>query len=590
MRARPRPGSAQGEGLPDRALRLRERAGHHPWPCGPRDDPRASRPPGEARGRGRRRRAGVPGGSLTVRVLVTEQLSEQGLDLLRRDFQVDVRTDLAAGPLATEIAPYDALIIRSATRVTDAVLRAATNLKGVARAGIGLDNIDVESATRRGVMVVNAPQSNIISAAEQTLALLLAQARNVPQAHAALIEGSWERSRWEGGELAGKTIGLVGLGRVGSLVAARAAGFGMRVIAFDPYVSVDRAKEMGVEMMPTLEALLVQSDFMTIHLPRTPETEGLIGTKELRMMKPGARLVNTARGGIVDEEALAKALEDGHLAGAALDVFAVEPTTDSPLFGMSNVVVAPHLGASTREAQDKAGTTVAEMVRLALKGEFVPYAVNVSAGAEVAETVRPFVPLAEHLGSLAAGLAGGGVRTVVASYLGRIAEHDTRVLTLATLKGILARSVNEPVTFVNAPMLARDRGLAVSEMRSTVSQDYVSLISIRAETDEGPVLLEGTIVAKDSIRVIKIDDFDVEVGPADRMVFFRYVDRPGIIGKVGTIFGEAAINIATMDVGRRAQGGEALMVLTVDSEVPQQVLDTVEAAIEAKDIRSVSFV
>ncbi|HMI31163.1 MAG TPA: phosphoglycerate dehydrogenase, partial [Candidatus Limnocylindrales bacterium] len=363
-----------------------------------------------------------------MRVLVTEQLSDQGLDLLRRDFQVDVRTDLAAGPLATEIAPYDALIIRSATRVTDAVLGAATNLKVVARAGIGLDNIDVESATRRGVMVVNAPQSNIISAAEQTLALLLAQARNVPQAHADLIEGRWERSRWEGVELAGKTIGLVGLGRVGSLVAARAAGFGMRVIAFDPYVSVDRAKEMGVEMMPTLEALLVQSDFMTIHLPRTSETEGLIGTKELRMMKPGARLVNTARGGIVDEEALAKALEDGHLAGAALDVFAVEPTTDSPLFGMSNVVVAPHLGASTREAQDKAGTTVAEMVRLALKGEFVPYAVNVSAGAEVSEVVRPFVPLAERLGSLTAGLAQGGVRSVVASYLGRIAEHDTRVL------------------------------------------------------------------------------------------------------------------------------------------------------------------
>jgi D-3-phosphoglycerate dehydrogenase / 2-oxoglutarate reductase len=525
-----------------------------------------------------------------MRVLVTETLSEQGLDLLRKDFQVDVRTDLAKGDLAAELAPYDALVIRSATQVTSAVLAAAPNLKVIARAGIGLDNVDVEEATRRGVMVVNAPQSNIISAAEQTLALLLAQARNIPQAHADLIDGRWERSKWEGVELAGKTIGLVGLGRVGSLVAARAAGFGMRVIAFDPYVSAERAKEMGVEIMPTLEALLVQSDFVTIHLPRTPETEGLIGEKELRMIKPGARLVNTARGGIVDEAALSKALEDGHLAGAALDVFAVEPTTDSPLFQMSNTVVTPHLGASTREAQDKAGVTVAEMVRLALKGEFVPYAVNVSAGAEVTEVVRPFVPLAEHLGALAAGLAGGGVRTVVASYLGRIAEHDTRVLTLATLKGILARSVNEPVTFVNAPMLARDRGLAVSEMRSTVSQDYVSLISIRAETDEGPVLLEGTIVGKDSVRVIKIDDFDVEVGHADRMVFFRYVDRPGIIGMVGTIFGDAGINIATMDVGRRAQGGDALMALTVDSEVPTEVLDRVAAAIEADHIRAVSLV
>jgi D-3-phosphoglycerate dehydrogenase len=525
-----------------------------------------------------------------MRVLVTETLSQQGLDLLTKDFQVDVRPELATGDLAGEIAPYDALIIRSATQVTGDVLAAASNLKVVARAGIGLDNVDVERATQRGVMVVNAPQSNIISAAEQTLALLLAQARNIPQAHADLVDGRWERSRWEGVELAGKTIGLVGLGRVGSLVAARAAGFGMRVIAFDPYVSADRAKEMGVEIMPTLEAVLVQSDFVSIHLPRTPETEGLLGDKELRMIKPGARIVNTARGGIVDEAALAKALEDGHLGGAALDVFSVEPTTDSPLFGLPTVVVTPHLGASTKEAQDKAGITVAEMVRLALKGEFVPYAVNVSAGAEVTEVVRPFVPLAEHLGALAAGLASGGVRTVVASYLGRIAEHDTRVLTLAVLKGILGRSVNEPVTFVNAPSLARDRGVTVSEMRSTVSQDYVSLIAIRAETDEGPVIVQGTIVAKDSIRVLGIDDFDVEVGPADRMVVFRYVDRPGIIGKVGTIFGDAGINIATMDVGRRAQGGEALMVLTIDSEAPEAVLETVETAIEASNIRAVSFV
>ena len=524
-----------------------------------------------------------------MRVLVTETLSEQGLDLLRKDFQVDERVDLATGDLAAEIAPYDALIIRSSTQVTADVLAAATALKVVARAGIGLDNVDVEEATRRGVMVVNAPTSNVISAAEQTLALLLAQARNIPQAHADLVEGRWERSRWEGVELAGKTIGLVGLGRVGSLVAARAGGFGMRVIAFDPYVSADRAKEIGVEIMPTLEALLVQSDFVSIHLPRTPETEGLIGEKELRMIKPGARIVNTARGGIVDEAALAKALEDGHLAGAALDVFAQEPTTDSPLFALPNTVVTPHLGASTREAQDKAGVTVAEMVRLALKGEFVPYAVNVSAGAEVTETVRPFVPLAEHLGGLVAGLAGTGVRNVVASYLGRIAEHDTRVLTLAMLKGILGRSVNEPVTFVNAPMLARDRGVSVSEMRSTVSQDYVSLISVRAETDEAPVRVDGTIVAKDSMRVIRIDDFDVEVGPATRMVFFRYVDRPGIIGRVGTIFGDANINIATMDVGRRAQGGEALMVLTVDSEVPQPVLDEVATAIEASTISAVTL-
>ena len=524
-----------------------------------------------------------------MKVLVTEQLSEQGLELLRKDFQVDERTDLAGEGLSAEIEPYDALIIRSATQVTDDVLRAARNLKVIARAGIGLDNVDVEAATRRGVMVVNAPQSNIISAAEQTMALLLAQARNTPRADAALRGGSWERSRWEGVELAGKTIGLVGLGRVGALVAQRAAGFGMRVIAFDPYVSTDRAKEMGVDAMPSLEALLVQADFVSIHLPRTSETEQLIGQRELHLMKRGARLINTARGGIVDEDALAKALESGHLGGAALDVFTTEPTTDSPLFGLDSVVVTPHLGASTKEAQDKAGTTVAEMVRLALKGEFVPYAVNVSAGAEVTEIVRPFVPLAERLGTLVAGLAEGGVRSIVASYLGRIAESDTRVLTLAILKGILGRTVHEPVSFVNAPMLARERGLTVSEMRSTVSQDYVSSISLRAETDEGPVGVAGSILARDHERVTQVNDFDIEVTPAGHMVFFTYVDRPGIIGTVGTMLGEHGVNIATMDVGRKAEGGDALMCLTVDTEVPVDVLDRVATKIDAQQLRTVTI-
>ena len=525
-----------------------------------------------------------------MRVLVTEKLSEAGLELLRKDFQVDVRTELAAGDLAGEIPVYDALIIRSATQVTAAVLEAATNLKVVARAGIGLDNVDVEAATRRGVMVVNAPQSNIISAAEQTLALMLAQARNIPQADRSLKSGTWERSKWEGVELAGKTMGLIGLGRVGTLVAQRAAGFGMRVIGYDPYVSAERAKEMGVDAMPSLEALLVQSDFVSIHLPRTAETEGLLGAHELSLMKPGARLINTARGGIVDEDALAKALEGGHLGGAALDVFAEEPTTDSPLFARDDVVVTPHLGASTREAQDKAGTTVAEMVRLALKGEFVPYAVNVSAGAEVSEAVRPFVPLGEKLGWLIAGLADGGVRSIVASYLGRIAESDTRVLTLAILKGILGRSVNEPVSFVNAPLLAKERGLTVSEMRSTMSQDYVSLVSVRAETDRGPVSVGGTLVGpRNGERVMRVDDFDIEVAPAEHMVFFTYTDRPGIIGKVGTILGDHGINIATMDVGRRAEGEQALMCLTVDSPVPAEVLEQVAVAIESISVRAITL-
>jgi D-3-phosphoglycerate dehydrogenase len=525
-----------------------------------------------------------------VRVLVTEELSEAGLELLRKDFDVDVRTELAARDLASEIEPYDALIVRSQTQVTAEVLGAAAHLKVVARAGIGVDNVDVEAATRRGVMVVNAPQSNVVSAAEHTLALLLAQARNVPQANEDLKHGRWERSKWQGVELQGKTLGLLGLGRVGALVASRAAAFGMRVIAFDPYVTADRAKEMGVDVMPTLESLLVQADFVTIHLPRTADTEGLLGEHELSLMKPGARLVNTARGGIVDEDALAKAIADGRLGGAALDVFAEEPTIDSPLFALPSTVVTPHLGASTIEAQDKAGATVAEMVRLALKGEFVPYAVNVSAGAEVSDVVRPFVPLAERLGALLVGLSEGGVRALECAYLGRIAEADTRPLTLGILKGVLRSVVNEPVSFVNAPMMARERGLVVSERRSTVSQDYVSSISLRADTDEGPTSVGGTLIGKKNAeRVTQVWDFDVEIGPAEHMVFFVYQDRPGIIGLVGTILGEHGLNIATMEVGRKSEGGDALMGLTVDSPVPPDVLERIGREIGASRLRAITL-
>ncbi len=525
-----------------------------------------------------------------MRVLVTEKLSSAGLDLLRKDFQVDVRPDLATGALAGEIGPYDALVVRSQTRVGEDVLAAAEQLKVVARAGIGVDNVDVEAATRRGVLVVNAPQSNVVSAAEHTMALLLAQARNLPQADADLRAGRWERTKWQGVELQAKTLGVIGLGRVGALVSSRALAFGMRIIAYDPYVPSDRAKEMGVDLMPTLESLLVQADFVTIHLPRTPDTDGLLGERELSLMKRGARLVNTARGGIVDEHALAKAIEDGRLAGAALDVFAEEPATDSPLFHHPNVVVTPHLGASTIEAQDKAGVTVAEMVRLALRGEFVPYAVNVSAGAEVSEIVRPFVSLAERLGALLVGLSESGVRSVECAYLGRIAEADTRVLTLAVLKGILRTVVNEPVSFVNAPMLARERGLGVSETRSTVSQDYVSAIFLRADTEDGPVSVGGTLVGKkNNERVMQVWDFDVEIAPAEHMVFFVYLDRPGVIGKVGTILGERGINIATMEVGRQSEGGNALMGLTVDSPVPSEVLDRVAEEIGATRLRAITL-
>ncbi|MCI0632659.1 MAG: phosphoglycerate dehydrogenase [Actinobacteria bacterium] len=521
-----------------------------------------------------------------MKVLVTETLSDPGLELLRRDFEVDVRPELVEGGLVDAIGPYDALVIRSQTRVSAEVIERGDNLKVIARAGIGIDNVDVDAATRKGVMVVNAPQSNIVSAAEHTVALLLAQARNIPQANEELKRGRWDRSRWRGVEIQGKTLGVIGLGRVGALVALRCAAFGMRVIAFDPYVPRERAKEMGVELMPTLEALLVQSDFLTVHLPRTPETEGLLGERELALVKEGARLVNTSRGGIVDEQALAKALEDGRLAGAALDVFEREPAEDSPLFAFEQVIATPHLGASTTEAQDKAGTSVAEMVRLALRGEFVPYAVNVSAGAEVPEAVRPFLPLAERLGALLTGLADGAVRAVECQYLGRVGEADTRVLTLAVVKGVLRGVVHEPVSFVNAPIIARERGIAIAEMRSSVSSDYVNLVAVRAETEDGEVSAAGTLVGKrNDQRVLQVNGYDIEMAPAPNMLFFEYEDRPGVIGKVGTILGQRDINIATMDVGRASRGGTALMGLTLDGGVGQDVIDEITAAIGGRAAR-----
>jgi D-3-phosphoglycerate dehydrogenase / 2-oxoglutarate reductase len=526
------------------------------------------------------------------RVLITEQLSDSGVDLLRADFAVDVRPELASEGLAEAIGPYAALIVRSQTKVTADVLERAGSLKVVGRAGIGLDNVDVEAATRRGVMVVNAPQSNIVSAAEHTFALLLAQARNIPQANAALKDGRWERSRFQGVELLEKTLGLVGLGRVGTKVARFALSFGMRVVAFDPYVSKERARELGVELVPNLEAVLVQADFLTIHLPKTKETEGLIGERELGLMKEGARIVNTSRGGIIDERALVNALRDGRIGGAALDVFEHEPPPKAhPLLVYENVVVTPHLGASTVEAQDKAGTSIAEMVRLALRGEFVPYAVNVTGAGEVDEQVRPFLALAEKLGALVTGLAEGPLQSVEAEYLGPFAEHDTRALTLAALKGSLAGIVHEPVSLVNAPLIARERGLHLSERKSTTGGVYTNLMSLRAQSDAGQIVVGGTVIGSGpkGERLLRVLDFQIDMPPARYMAFFVYEDRPGVIGKVGTILGQAGVNIAWAAVGRNDPGGPALMAITVDSPIPAEQLDEIERTIGAKNAKQIEL-
>jgi D-3-phosphoglycerate dehydrogenase len=524
-------------------------------------------------------------------ILIAEPLAETGVELLRRQHQVDARGGMTREELLAAITTADALVVRSSTQVDAEVLEAGRNLKVVGRAGIGLDNVDLDTATRLGIMVVNAPQSNVISAAEHTVALILAQARNITRADAALREGRWERSRFQGTELYGKTLGVIGLGRVGTLVAQRMLSFGMRLVAYDPYVSRDRAAQLGVELA-SLAEVLAGADVVTIHLPKTPDTVGLIGERELAAMKPGARLVNTARGGLVDELALAKAVESGHLAGAALDVFSEEPTTSSPLFEDDTVVVTPHLGASTAEAQDKAGVTIAEQLLLALSGQFVPNAVNVDAG-PVPDALRPFLPLVEKLGRLYSVLASGGPRgrapavgggRLNLEYVGGLAEHDNRVLTLAALKGLFTPVVSEPVTFVNAPLLASERGIEVVETKTRSSKDWVNLVTMSGEGARGPVTVAGTTVgARDAERLVEINRIPVDLAPADYMAFLFYEDRPGVIGKVGTILGQAGVNIASMQVGRRRQGGEALMALTVDSVIPPGVLDRVMAEIGAHD-------
>jgi len=526
-----------------------------------------------------------------ARILIAEPLAEAGVELLRAHHEVDARDATTREELLAAVGDVDALVVRSATRVDAEVLEAGRNLKVVGRAGIGLDNVDVAAATRLGVMVVNAPQSNVISAAEHTVALILAQARNIPQAHVALREGRWERGRFQGAELYGKTLGIIGLGRVGALVAQRLSSFGMRLLAYDPYVSRDRAAQMGVELA-SLADVLARADVVTVHLPKTPDTTGLIGETELAAMKPGARLVNTARGGIVDEAALAKAVGDGQLAGAALDVFAEEPTTHSPLFELEGVVVTPHLGASTTEAQDKAGIAIAEQLLLALAGQFVPNAVNVDAGS-VPDAVRPFLPLVEKLGRLYTALAGGGPGGRASAlgggrlhleYVGALAEQDTRVLTLAALKGMFSPVVHEPVTFVNAPLLAAERGVEVTETRTRQSRDWVNLVALSGEGSRGQVGVAGTTVGpRDAERLVAINGIPIDMAPADHMAFLFYEDRPGVIGRVGTILGESGVNIASMQVGRRKQGGEALMALTVDAGIPAGVLEQVEAEIGAHD-------
>ena len=504
-------------------------------------------------------------------MLVTEEIAEAGLDRLRTaGHDVDVRLGLNGKDLVEALRGAQALIVRSATNVDADVLGAVSGLVVVGRAGVGLDNVDVEAATKAGVMVANAPESNIVSAAEHTIALLLAMARNVPQAHAALVSGRWERSKWEGVELAGKTLGIVGLGRIGKLVAHRALGLGMKIAAFDPYISAERGRQLNVDMLP-LDQLVASSDFLTVHLPKNKETVGLINRDILLKAKPELRLINVARGGIIVENDLAEALRDGIVAGAALDVFEREPVTDSPLFSLPNVVVTPHLGASTREAQDKAGEVIADMVQLALAGDFVPFAVNVNAS-EANETLKPFIPLAERLGALFADIVGADAKEIHVEATGEIGAYDTRIITLAALKGFLGRKQGESVTYVNAPTIAESRGIVVHEQRrdDVEHQDYVNLVTLRS----GSRNISGTLAGRRrEARIVLIDDHLSDVPPARYMLIAQNDDRPGVIGRVGTVLGDAGVNIDNMDVGKTLKAGSAMMVIATATPTPPMVIE-----------------
>ena len=523
-------------------------------------------------------------------VLIAEELSPATVEALGPDFEIRYCDGADRAELLPAIADVDAILIRSATKVDAEALAAARKLKVVARAGVGLDNVDVPAATQAGVMVVNAPTSNIGSAAELAVALLLASARHIAPANDALKGGAWTRSKYTGVEVAEKVVGVVGLGRIGMLVAQRLSAFGTKLIAYDPFVQPARAAQMGIQMV-TLDELLATSDFITVHLPKTPETIGLIGDEALHKVKSTVRIINAARGGIVDEAALYDALVDGRVAGAGIDVWAKEPCTESPLFSLEQVVVTPHLGASTDEAQEKAGIAVAKSVRLALAGELVPDAVNVKGGA-IADDVRPLLPLTESLGQIAAGLAVAPIASVEAEVRGEVTEYDVKVLELSALKGVFTPLSEEAVTYVNAPLLAADRGVTSLLTTDADAGDVRNIVRVNlALTDGTAVSVAGLLSGpRDVAKLVEIDGYDLEVPLSEHLVVLRYSDRPGVVGAVGQTLGQGGVNIAGMQVARETRGGQAVMVLTVDNSPSPEVLESIRTEIEADQAIAVDLV
>jgi D-3-phosphoglycerate dehydrogenase / 2-oxoglutarate reductase len=521
------------------------------------------------------------------RVLVREAIADAGVRLLQERFDVDVDRE---SDLAETIGRYDGIVIRSATKMTADLIARGERLKVIGRAGVGVDNVDVEAATRQGIVVANAPESTVISAAEHTIGLLVALSRNIPQAHAALKQGRWERAQWGGIELADKTLGVLGFGRIGQQVARRAVGLGMRVVAYDPFVGRERFRELGVDRVETPEEVYDAGEFLTLHLPLTNETRQSIGREAFARMRPGVRLVNAARGELIDEDALVEALQSGHIAGAALDVFASEPYS-GPLLDLPNVVVTPHLAASTEEAQDRAGVIVAEQVAAALEGGLVTNAVNIpTVRPEDLDVLGPLIPLASKLGRLAMELAAGSVERIELAYFGAIAGYDTRLLTVAALNGAFQGRGNGPVNYVNAPVLAEERGIAVNEQRGGAARDFTNLVRVTVRAEGGEVRVAGTTIGGHERHwLVNALGFQLEIELAPLMVFFRYDDVPGVIGRVGTFFGDAGVNIANMSVSRSRRGGKALMALSIDSPAPPELVDRFRGEAGFDDARFISL-
>jgi len=526
-----------------------------------------------------------------MKILVSDPLSEEGIKILKeqKDFQVDVKTGMKPEELKAIIKGYDALIVRSATKVTKEIIDAATDLKAIGRAGVGLDNVDLEAATKRGIMVMNTPGGNTISTAEHTMSLIMAVSRSIPQAHQSTKAGEWKRSKFVGTELYQKTLGIIGLGRIGTEVAKRALSFGMKIISFDPFLSLEVARQLSVEVVE-LKALLSRADYITVHTPLSDETKGLISDEEFALMKKTAYVINCARGGIIDEAALSRALEEEKIAGCALDVYEKEPPEGTPLLKFPNCIMTPHLGASTEEAQVNVAVEIAEVIRDALTGRGIRNAANFpSLDAGAYKILAPYIDLTERIGLLASQLAEGRVSQADVTYSGLLAQQSTQPLTMAFVKGLLTPIVQDTVNFVNALDLAKERGIKVQESKSTTEEEFVNLVSVDVITDKGKIQVAGTLFSNNEPRIVKINDFYVEAIPKGHMLVAYNQDKPGIIGALGTILGKNNINIAGMTFGRETAGGRAITVINIDSPVPANVLSEIKKAQHIADIKQIKL-